>query len=66
MHDCSCKCFHHMIVPMCIILIGLAFLLQSLDLVSAMFVNYSWPVLLIVIGLMKMLGSGCACCRMKK
>jgi len=55
-----------MIVPMCIILIGLAFLLQSLDLVSAMFVNYSWPVLLIVIGLMKMLGSGCACCRMKK
>ena len=54
-----------MIVPLCITLIGLAFLLQSLDVLSAMFVGFAWPILLLVIGLTKMMGSGCGCC-MKK
>jgi len=65
MHDDSCTCFHHMIVPLCILLIGLVFLLQTLDVLSAMFVGFTWPILLIVIGLTKIFGSGCKCCGKK-
>jgi len=55
-----CKCAHHKAVPVCIILIGLAFLLQTLNMMSAGAVAVIWPVLLIVIGAVKMMK--CKCC----
>ncbi len=57
-----CKCPHHKIVPSCIALIGLAFLLLQWNILSASTVDIIWPVLLIVIGLTKLFGKGCKCC----
>jgi hypothetical protein len=63
MHDgMMCGCPHHKVVPLCIILIGLAFLLQALGTLTASFVAMAWPVLLIVIGVMKMTKGMCKCC----
>ena len=57
-----CKCPHHKIFPLCVTLIGLAFLLQALGLMAASTVAVAWPVLLIIIGLMKMSSGMCKCC----
>jgi len=59
-----CKCPHHNVVPVLVVLFGLTFLLQALGVVSWSFVMVAWPVLVIAAGLMK-LGerSGmCKCC----
>ncbi len=62
-----CKCPHHKMVPLCITLIGLAFLLHALGVLSSSFLEIAWPVLVMLIGLMK-LGAGgmCSCCGDKK
>ncbi len=57
-----CGCPHHKIVPLVIILIGLDFLLMNLGYVSDGFVATSWPVLLIVAGVMKFTKGMCKCC----
>ncbi len=57
-----CKCSHHKVVPVCIALIGLVFLLGQLNVLSAGFVNLSWPVLLLAVGLTKMFSPKCKCC----
>lgn len=62
MHGGMCKCPHHKFVPMLITLIGVAFLLQALDVLTASFVATAWPVLLILIGLQKMFAGMCSCC----
>ncbi|MEJ0053967.1 MAG: DUF5668 domain-containing protein [bacterium] len=56
-----CKCPHHKVVPVAIILIGLAFLLQTWDILTMGAVAVIWPVLLIVIGAVKL--GGCKCCK---
>lgn len=58
-----CKCLHHKMVPLFITLIGLVLLLKVLGIVSAGFADISWPVLLILIGLQKMFGGMCGCCK---
>ncbi len=55
-----CKCTHHKVVPTCIILIGLAFLLLQLNILTVYAVGIVWPILLIVIGVTKMVK--CKCC----
>jgi len=55
-----CKCTHHKVVPLCIILIGLTFLLGQMNVLTAGFVAVAWPVLLIIIGIVKM--AKCKCC----
>ena len=62
MHDGMCSCAHHKAVPVFIVLIGLAFLLRSLGVLTADFVAMAWPVLVILIGLQKMMGGMCKCC----
>ena len=57
-----CTCSHHKIVPVCIMLIGLAALVGQLGWLSAMWVGIIWPVLLIVIGFVKMKSQSCKCC----
>jgi hypothetical protein len=59
-----CKCPHHKIIPLAIVLIGLAFLLQALNVLSAGFVALAWPILVIIIGLMKLTKGMCKCCKM--
>lgn len=57
-----CKCPHHKMVPLCIALIGLVFLLQALGMIGVAFAEIAWPILLILIGLQKMSGGMCKCC----
>ncbi len=56
-----CKCPHHKVVPVALILIGLAFLLQTFNVISGALVAMIWPVLVIIIGIVKL--GGCKCCR---
>ncbi len=55
-----CKCHHHKIVPLAIILIGLSVLFTNLGYLSADTNAIVWPVLLIVIGVIKL--GKCKCC----
>ena len=55
-----CGCKHHKIVPICITLIGLVIFLGAINILTAGFVGIIWPVLLIIIGVMKMMK--CKCC----
>ncbi len=60
---CGGACPCHKMLPLFITLIGLAFLLQALNVVSPSFVALAWPILLILAGLQKMFGSMCSCCK---
>ncbi len=62
MQGTACSCAHHKIVPLMIILIGLAFLLQAFGVVSGMIVSFVWPALLIIAGVGKLKGRDCPCC----
>lgn len=56
----NCKCSHHKIVPACIALIGLTFLLGQFGIFTANAVAMIWPILLLIIGGSKM--KKCNCC----
>ena len=58
----KCGCPHHKMVPLFIVLIGVTFLLQAGGYIGAEMVAVIWPVLLILIGLMKMMNGACKCC----
>ena len=59
-----CKCHHHKVMPLLIVLFGLAFLLGQWGALSWDSVNVIWPVLVIVAGLMKFTEKSgmCKCC----
>lgn len=61
-----CKCPHHKVVPVLIVLLGLVFLLQAMGTISSDFASLAWPVVIILIGLQKLFGGMCSCCNMKK
>lgn len=58
-----CGCPHHKVGPLLIVLIGITFLLGALGYVSAGAVAVTWPILLILIGAMKMSKGMCGCCK---
>lgn len=60
----KCRCAHHKVIPVLVVLLGLTFLLQALDVVDAKFVMIAWPILLIAGGLMKLADKSgmCKCC----
>ncbi len=60
----TCNCPHHSVVPLLIALIGADLLLGATNVLTVAFVSVSWPILLILIGLMKMTGRKCKCCSM--
>ncbi|MFA5946588.1 MAG: DUF5668 domain-containing protein [Patescibacteria group bacterium] len=67
MHDGGmCGCPHHKLVPLIIVIVGVAFLLQTLGVLTAATVSMVWPIGLIMIGLMKLSSGMCGCCSMKK
>ena len=57
-----CKCPHHKVVPVLVILFGLAFLLAALNVLTWGLVNVVWPILVIVAGFMKLTSGKCKCC----
>jgi hypothetical protein len=56
-----CGCPHHKTGAILIILFGLTFLLGMMNVLSPMFVGYTWPVLIIVFGLTRLMGGSCKC-----
>ena len=54
----TCGCTHHKVMPWLIVLLGLDFLLGSLNVLTWGFVSVTWPILLIIWGFSKM----CRCC----
>ena len=61
----GCSCPHHKIVTLAVTLIGLVFLLEAMNYMSAGTASVTWPILLIVIGLMKLFKGSCKCCSVK-
>lgn len=57
-----CKCGHHRMGPVLVVLFGLDFLGGAMGWWSMDFVNVSWPILVIVAGAMKMMEGRCKCC----
>jgi hypothetical protein len=55
-----CKCPHHRVLPTMLVLIGIDFLLGAVGILSMSFVNITWPILLIILGCIKM--ARCGCC----
>ncbi len=62
MHPNVCRCTHHSMVPLMVALIGLAFLLGELGVLTMHTVNIIWPILLIIAGGTKMSRRMCKCC----
>lgn len=58
--DKVCKCPHHKMVPWIIILIGIDFLLGAVNVLTGTFVAVTWPILVIIAGVVKL--NRCACC----
>jgi hypothetical protein len=60
-----CSCPHHKVVPLVITLVGVALLLQVMNVITAQTMSYVWPIAIILVGLMK-LSKGMCSCDMKK
>jgi hypothetical protein len=59
---CSCKCPHHKVPAVLWIIFGLVFLLGALGSLAWSTINIVWPILVILFGFMKLMGSSCKCC----
>lgn len=57
-----CSCPHHKMLPLFVVVFGLVFLLGDLNVLTQAAVTWTWPVLVILAGLTKMMGGGCKCC----
>lgn len=58
----TCKCSHHKVGPVLIVLFGLTFLLGAFNVITASAVNVIWPIIVTVGGLMKLGAGRCKCC----
>lgn len=56
----TCSCNHHKVMPTLVILFGLAFLLAEVNVLTWGFVNITWPILIIIFGITKLVR--CNCC----
>lgn len=54
----SCKCGHHWVGPIAVILIGVAFLLEAFGVWGSSVTAIVWPILLIIAAAGKL----CRCC----
>ena len=57
-----CGCAHHKIAPWAFVIIGLAIVLQTLGVLTGMWIMLIVGVLFIVIGGVKISGRNCKCC----
>ena len=57
-----CKCMHHQVIPILIVLFAVVFLLGYLSVLSMETVNIIWPIIVGVGGLTKLMGGSCKCC----
>ncbi len=57
----ACRCGHHKIFPVLIILLGLLFLLADFGVFTAGFTSVAWPILVIIGGVVKLKSGNCKC-----
>lgn len=57
-----CRCPHHKMVPLMAFLIGVAFLLRNLGILTMGAVDLVWPIFLIVGAGTKLNENKCKCC----
>lgn len=57
----ACRCVHHKVVPILIILFGLVFLLGTLGYLDANIARIAWPTIIILVGLVKLFSGSCKC-----
>lgn len=62
---CQCKCPHHYLAGVWVLLIGLDVLLGHLGVLSAHVVGIIWPVCLMLLGLHGIVRRSCKCCAPK-
>ena len=58
----TCRCPHHKVVPVLVILFALSFLLDDFKVLPPGVVNIIWPVLVGLAGVMKLMEGNCRCC----
>lgn len=58
----KCKCAHHFMVPLLIVIVAVIVFLGNVSVLSASLTGILWPIALALIGLMKMCDKGCKCC----
>jgi hypothetical protein len=57
----GCKCPHHKFPAILIVLFGLLFLLKALGYASAATADLAWPILVLLLGLLKLTAGKCKC-----
>jgi len=61
-HGKTCHCGHHKMMPVLVIIFGLVFLLAEFNVLTWGFVNVTWPILIIIFGVGKLMSGKCTCC----
>jgi len=57
-----CRCGHHKVLPILAIILGLEFFFAEINVLTWAFVNVTWPILLVIAGVMGLMKGRCACC----
>jgi hypothetical protein len=57
-----CNCGHHNIVPILIILFAISFLLENQGFLKPGAIGIIWPILVGIVGVMKLTERSCKCC----
>ncbi len=63
MNEKTCKCPHHSIIPLLVTGFGILFLLGEYGAVTWDAVSLTWPMLVVLGGLTKLMGRKCDCCK---
>lgn len=58
----SCRCAHHSMTGVFVVLLALAFFLDNAGIIDGHTVSLIWPVLLGLLGLQKIFSRRCKCC----
>jgi len=58
----KCRCPHHKVFPIFIVLFGLLFLLEAVNVITPTATNILWPIIVIAAGLQKLFEQKCSCC----
>ena len=58
----TCKCPHHKMIPLLVLLFGLDFLFGKLGWLPMSFVAITWPILVVATGIMMLMKGACKCC----
>ncbi|KND50405.1 MAG: hypothetical protein AB202_01990 [Parcubacteria bacterium C7867-007] len=57
----ACRCPHHLVQPILIILFGGSFLAGNMGYLGADIIRIVWPTLIILIGVAKLFAGSCKC-----